>query len=362
MYVLVKNKLTNEYRALKKSDIRDFLSLDNFFKKDPNVKEEDYTFNFEVIEDLGKIKEILNTEFVSRGRSEEYDTNIPSVTQIAYKLKCIDLSEEKFLLRWQNNTKLTEEDEQKSRDICSRGTFEHFILQCYICDQENRRKDKPIIEQLKILKQTKKPSKKIEKQIEDKIIADIKRYIQIAYKDNEIISKIPNLEELKSELEDITLKVLPKFIMKELIFMDLVYSEIFLSVPNFIQGSIDLVCYKDNKFSIVDYKTANSVDKKTGKPKYKTNAQAKHYAYQLAIYNELLNKSGMTHLSENELPDFYIYQIHLIDKDYKKFEISKDTVKHAIKEMKDILNWYWSIRNGTEYIPPQEEELKYLTL
>ena len=53
-----------------------------------------------------------------------------------------------------------------------------------MCDREERNKDKTLIDKLKLLNKSKKPSKKIYKQIHDKIVNDIRKYIQMSYKDD----------------------------------------------------------------------------------------------------------------------------------------------------------------------------------
>lgn len=339
MFVLVKSTITNEYHTIYRRDIQSFLRLKDFFGNDE--------FNFEVIDDVNKIKQILDTEFVSKGRGGEYNEDLPSVTKIAYTLFPLHINSDKFLIRWWNNTPLKEQEGDKEH-ILQKGTWCHKILELWITDKESRQKDKPLIEQLRILNKTKKPSKKVLKQIDDKILSDIRRYIQLAYKDEEIIAKIPNIEEYKEELEFLAIKCLPEFIKKELIFADLVYSEIFLCIDNCIQGSVDLCCYDKNAFSIWDFKTTSSVDKKTGKPKFKSNSidQLAPYARQLYIYNELLKRSEMTHLYDGSIPNFYIIQLHLISGQYKKFTIPQGLVESQGKTVEKVLKWYWDVRNG----------------
>ena len=64
--------------------------------------------------------------------------------------------------------------------------------------------------------------------------------------------------------------------------------------------------YKGGIFSIVDYKTTSSVDKKTGKPKFKQNSSEclAIYARQLYLYNKLLKHNKMTHLFNDENPKY----------------------------------------------------------
>lgn len=359
MFVLVKNIITGDYHTIYKRDIQDFLRLKSFFKTD--------NFNFEIIDDVDKIKEILDTEFTSKGRGGEYNEDLPSVTRIAYTLFPLHIGSEKFLIRWWNDTPLKEQEGDKEH-ILQKGTWCHKILELWVTDKEARNKDKPLIEQIKILNKTKKPSKKILKQIDNKILSDIRRYIQLAYKDEEILHKIPNIEEYKEELEFLATKCLPEFIKNELIFTDLVYSEIFLCIDDCIQGSVDLCCYDNNKFSIFDFKTTSSVDKKTGKPKFKSNStdQLAPYARQLYVYNKLLKHSGMTHLYDGSMPNYNIIQLHLISGKYKKFNIPQGLVEAQGKTVEKVLQWYWDVRKGiitNDTIEEDElEELEYLTL
>ena len=223
-YCLVKNKITNEYKTLKNKDISEFLRLEKFFKTDPNLPQgKNIEFNFEIIEDFDKIKDILDNVFTSKNRGEDYNENLPSVSQIAYSLYPINIQSDKFLLRWQNNHEYTPEDKLETQNILSRGTFIHFILEQFICDKNGREQYKPLVDVLKM-----NPTKKVIKEINNKIISDIRKYIQIAYKDNEIIRKIENLDELKSELEELAIKCLPDFIREEIVLTDPVYSEIFI--------------------------------------------------------------------------------------------------------------------------------------
>ena len=358
MFILVRNKLTGEYNTIYKRDRQSFLNLKSFFDSED--------FNFEIIENNNEIKDILEQYFTSKGRGAEYNEDLPSVTKIAYMLYPIDIQSDKFLLKWKNNTPALEQNKGKD-DTLSRGTFCHYILEQFICDKQAREKDKPLITKLKVLQNSKKPSKRLIESIDTKLLADIERYIQMAYKDEEILSKIKNIDELKPELESLARNCLLDFIKEELIFTDLVYSEIFLKIDDYIQGSIDLTAYKDGKFSIIDYKTTSVVDKKTGKPKFKTNSQLAPYARQLYIYNKLLEKSGMTHIMEDgQEPNYYIVQLHLVNGKYKKFEIPKSLVKQQGKIVEKVIKWYWDIRNGIEpeceHNTGEQEDLEFLTL
>ena len=60
MFVLVKSTITGDYHTIYRRDIQDFLRLKHFFNTED--------FNFEVIEDVDVIKNILDTEFTSKGR------------------------------------------------------------------------------------------------------------------------------------------------------------------------------------------------------------------------------------------------------------------------------------------------------
>lgn len=362
MLILVRQKINNEYYTIYREDKQKFLNLEYFFNYGVEDDSEKVQFNFELIEDVNDIKKILEDNFTSKGRGDEYNPDLPSVTRIAYGLYPLDINRDKFLIKYINNKVITPEDEKNSNLILQRGTFLHKILELWVSDTECRKKDKPLIEKINILKNTKKPSKQLVTQIEDKIHSYIDKYIKIAYKDKEILYKIPNLDEIKDYLSNLAHNALTHFIYEELINSDLVYSEIFLSIPDYIQGSIDLVAYKDNKFSVIDFKTTQSIDKKTGKPKFKNNSQLEPYSRQLAIYNELLKRANMSHIVNDDLPEFYIYQIHLISNKYKRFEIPKNMIKNSTKEVENILNWYWSIRKGIEYKPNIEENLEYLTL
>lgn len=353
MFAIIKNKITNEYNTIYQRDIENFKSLYNFFKVDPKLEEEVVPdFNFEIIDDLAEIKKILETDFISKGRGAQYNENLPSVTKIAYGLFPIDVDNEKFLLRWKNNHHLYKKSTEIDTDfVFQKGTFIHFILEQFVCDKSAREQDKPLIEQLKILQNAKKPVKNIIQKIDDKIIKDINKYINLAYEDEEILIKIPNIDEIKQDLEFLARNCLLSFIKEELLFTDLVYSEIFICLDDYIQGSIDFVAYKDNKFSIIDYKTTSSINKINGKPKFKSKSELAPYARQLYLYNELLKKSKMTHIY-GEDPNYYIIQIHLLNGKYKKFSIPKELVKEQGVIIEKVIKWYWNTRKD---IPTQDD-------
>ena len=82
MLILVKHKITGEYFTIYRKDKNRFLSLEKFFNA-KNETNEPIPFNFELIENQERIKQILEDEFTSKGRSEEYNPDLPSVTKIA---------------------------------------------------------------------------------------------------------------------------------------------------------------------------------------------------------------------------------------------------------------------------------------
>lgn len=354
MFVLIHNKMTNEYGTLYQNDIEDFYSIKKICETD---------FKYEVISDRDKIKAILEDKFSSKGRGEEYNEDLPSSTKIAYSLFPVNICKDKFLIKWKNDTPVIEQNSNKE-DTLNKGTIIHSVLEQYICDKEARKKDKPIIEKLKILKNTKKPSKIIQEEIDNKIKEDIKKYLDKTFTDAEIKRKIPNIDDYRESFTDVAVKCLLSFIKEELIFTDLVYSEIFVSIEDFIQGSIDLTCYYNNEFSIWDYKTTSSLDKKTGKPKFKNKSQLAPYARQLYIYYKLLKNSKMAHLQLEEPfhPQFNIIQLHLISGEYKKFDIPFDLIKKEGKIVDEVLEWYWAIRKDLDLPEHEEENFELLTL
>lgn len=352
MLVLVQNTKTNDYFTIYRRDIEDFLGLKNFFKTEE--------FNFKIISDRNEIKEILEKSFTSGNRGGEYNPDNVSATQIAYKLFPLNIGTDKFLLRWMNDTPIQEQDSKNDKPL-KMGTYLHKILELYLTNKEDRKKDKPLINMVKTLKLIKKPSKLINKVIDDKILSDIRKYIQIANIDKEILNKIDNFNELKEELEYLAINCLKNFIKEELMFTDMVYSELFLSVDNYLQGSIDYIGYSNGNFSIIDFKTTSAESKKTGKPKFKSSSELAPFARQLAIYNSLIKKSNMTHCFGENKPEFYIYQIHLVSQKYKKFKIPLELVEVSEKAINKIIKWYWSIRNNEE-LNYQEEFPEYITL
>ena len=111
-------------------------------------------------------------------------------------------------------------------------------------------------------------------------------------------------------------------------------------------------------------------DKKTGKPKFKSNStdQLAGYARQLYVYNKLLKHSGMTHLYDGSTPNYNIIQLHLISGQYKKFNIPQGLVEAQGKTVEKVLQWYWDVRNGVitnETVKntfEEDEYLEFLTL
>lgn len=338
---LVRNIRTDEYRTLRKKDLNAFYDLQDFFGK--YDKDDNPVFNFEVIQDEGKIKEIVKEHFNSRGRGEEYNANMPSVSQIASKLYPLDLKTEKYLLRWQNNEPIEVISTAFNNESLSRGTYIHKILELFVSDKCARDGDTSMLKDLEFISKNKN-NKRLQKRIDSSITNIITHYCTLASVDDEILHKIPDFEIKRVEYEELAHKVLPEFIKNQLIHVDAIYSEVFIKIEGFVQGSIDLVGYKDGVFSILDYKTTSTLDRKTGKRKFKSLNNMQGYVRQLALYYELLRRGG--YLQSGEFPKFFIYMIHLVGGDYKVFDIPQDMVKQAIKQNKETLDWYWRVVNS----------------
>ena len=335
---LVRNIRTDEYRTLRKKDLNAFYDLQDFFGK--YDKDDNPVFNFEVIQDEGKIKEIVKEHFNSKGRGEEYNANMPSVSQIASKLYPLDLKTEKYLLRWQNNEPLEVISTAFNNESLSRGTYIHKILELFVSDKCARDSDTSMLKDLEFISKN-KSNKVLQKRIDNTMNNIISHYCTLASIDDEILHKIPDFETKRVEYEELAHKVLPDFIKDQLIHVDAIYSEVFIKIDNFVQGSIDLVGYRDGIFSILDFKTSSSIDKKTGKRKFKSLNNMQGYIRQLALYYELLRKGG--YLQSSEFPRFFIYMVHLVGGDYKVFDIPQDMVKQAIKQNQETLDWYWRV-------------------
>lgn len=338
---LVKNLRTNEYKTIRESDKEKFYDLVYFF--DNYDDNDNPIFNFEVITDEALIKEIVKKEFNSRGRGEEYNANMPSVSQIASKLYPLDLSKDKYLLRWQNNESIEVVKSNLNNESLSKGTYIHKILELFVTDRCARNNDLSMLKQIEFINKNKN-NKKLQTQVDTAIKHIILNYCDVASKDEEILHKIPDFEQKRESYQELALSVLPEFLKNELIHLDCIYSEVFICIDKFVQGSIDLVCYRNGEFTVCDFKTTSSIDKKTGKRKFKTISTITDYIRQVALYYELLKKGG--YLQSGKFPKFIIYQIHLIGKDYKTFEIPEDIVKNAIKQNHETLRWYWSIVNS----------------
>lgn len=337
---LIKDLRTQEYNTLREKDENKFYDLVDFFDKTDEKGEP--IFNFEVITDKAEIKKIVKQVFNSKGRGEEYIGNMPSVSQIASKLYPIDIATDKYLLRWKNNEPLEVVSKNLNNESLSKGTYIHKILELFVTDRCSRNKDKSLLVQLDLLSKHKDEDK--EGKILAKISEIITHYCEIASIDEEILHKIPDFESKRVEYEDLAHKVLPTFITKELIHTDCIYSEVFIKIKDFCQGSIDLICYKNGEFTICDFKTTSSIDKNTGKRKFKSLSNISGYIRQVALYYELLKHGG--YLQSGSFPKFIIYQIHLIGKDYKVFEIPEEMIRNAIKQNKEVIEWYWATVNS----------------
>lgn len=337
---LVRDIRTNEYRTLHKQDVQKFYDLADFFEATDSKGEP--VFNFEIITDSNQIKEIVKTYFTSKGRGEEYNENMPSVSQVSSKLYPIDIATDKYLMRWLNDSPIELISKNSNNESLSKGTYIHKILELFVTDRCSRDNDTSLLVQLDLLSKNK--NKKDEEKINNTIKDIINHYCEIASIDDEILHKIPDFISKKEEYELLAQEVLPSFIKNELIHTDCLYSEVFIKIDKFVQGSIDLIAYKDGCFTICDFKTTSSIDKNTGKRKFKSLSNISSYIRQVALYYEILKRGG--YLQIGEFPKFIIYMIHLVGKDYKVFNIPEDMIKTAIKQNENTLKWYWSIIDG----------------
>jgi len=104
-----------------------------------------------------------------------------------------------------------------------------------------------------------------------------------------------------------------------------------------LAGTIDLAVFKDNKVTLIDYKTNKKISKDCyGKKGYKVlkdmdASNINKYSLQLTMYAYMLERKGW------EIDKLIL--VHLMEDKYKEYEIPYETYKIAIKEM---------IKNGKE--------------
>lgn len=374
---LVENTRMSKYITINKSDANRFIGLVNFFECGIE------NFNFKIIKDEKKTKEILDTLFSSKNRGGKYDTSMLSVTNVVSNLFPSNLFKEQYLLRWQNNVHEGELalTNAQSKISLKNGTYIHKILELWVTDTESRANEHRHREYAKRLQKfyarQNDKGRKINKGkphylndfLNKYVSTEIEKYIYQAKTDEEII-KLGCDEKTLANCEHLARTCLIEFIKNELLAVDCIFSEIFLKTKGYIQGSIDLVGMQDNKLIIIDFKTTSSVykedDEKLGykvpTKKGKWGSLSDSYVRQLCVYYHLLKEHDLIPLHMLKDVSFKICQIHLVRNEYRVFDLEQASVLSWQKQINRVLKWYWETRQlpyNERIICDENEENKF---
>lgn len=310
MIHLLQNKTFDKYRTIWSSD----------YKKFAEVSSNPYIFNqygffetrWNIVHNPSEVKAILDNKFISKGREEEYEVNIPSVTQITGTLSPVNLNSELYKLFWLNNEKeeIILAKEQENLISLEMGSYIHKIIENWIiCDIKN-------------------------KKLED--------IIEFTRTDISIQRKIVNWEEKQIKYESIARNMLPDFIDSYLSKFDIIGSEIFLNC-GLIQGSIDLIAVRKGEYYIIDFKTTRKTYK-NGSRKFSTPNDMIDYHKQMCLYDKMLKQHKV--IPKNYETKFKIFQFHLLAEEFKEFNVEYSEINKWNEVNKKVLGWYWDVRNG----------------
>lgn len=312
MYFLVRDD-TKTYLTIHKEDEQNFKDLvnSNYFHKENK---------FRLVKDRDEIRQILEDNFSSKNRGEEYTTGLPSATLISSALFPYNLDSHVYgnkiaLLRWHNDTDFEDLQNQKVKNKLSTdsGTLCHKVLELSLQDKKTRTFDKQ---------------------------KNIKKYIEKACEDKEIVKTIENFDTRKDYFESMSMNTLNKFFKNEIKKLDPIFDELFLK-NEYIQGSIDLVAYRNGELSCIDFKTSkHSMSQK--------QAAEKGYLRQLYIYSRMLLRAKVISPKEYENLKFVIYFWNWNSGNSAVYEYDKKEIDRNKGYVDFILSWYWSIKNGKD--------------
>jgi len=324
MYLLHRLDI-NEHKAIHKEDseiFHDIIKNNMFDKEDANGNIIRYENKLELITDRAEIKKVLDEKFSSRHRTEEYEAGLPSATVISSGLFPMNIDPRrngsKFpLLKWFNNTSLEDMNAQKIKNKLSldSGTLIHAVLENAMNDVDTRI-------------YTKKRS--------------LDKYISMACESPEIIKMIDNFEDRKFYFVEMVQATLKRFFENEIEYITPVASELFINLPNKIQGSVDLLCYYKKKLTLLDYKTSKG-------SKSRTQLIDSGYVRQLYIYSRMLYLGG--YITKKELEQdfqgviaFYNWNSH------NSFihEFTKEEIDKCKAYTNFIYNFYWKTMTEQE--------------
>lgn len=245
--------------------------------------------NFKVIYNKEETKTILKEKFNSSSRGGDYNPDLPSVTQIVGDLYPIDFAKEYGLLKWFNNKTVVSHKEAKSnsKTACEKGTELHRVLEDCLIETGGI------------------PAEGFGKYTQDKEILE-------------------TLETFKNDQAGKIVKV---------------HTELFIQT-GYCQGTVDLLCEYEGRFTLADWKTTSKKNKSTGKGVFYSKSGLGQYLRQLSLYTIMLEDSGILSSKDILNMDYKIFQFHFLRKDYKLFEIEPEEVRSLESSILKVLGWY----------------------
>ena len=305
----------DEYKTVHKEDAELFHEIINnnlFDKEDENGNITRYPNRLELITDKTEIKKVLDEKFSSRNRTEEYEAGLPSATVIASSLFPLNIDYKdrgsKFnILRWWNNISLADMNAQKITNKISTdsGNFIHRTIElCMLSGDRIYDKKRNLL-----------------------------KYIDIASKDDSIISSISNFENREKYFIDMAKNVLSKFFQNEIEHIHPIFPELFINLPNKIQGAIDLLAIYKGKLCIMDWKTSK-------KSMSRSQVEDKRYLAQLYIYSRMLLLSGIITKKEYDNLEFHIGFFNWSSGNSALYTFTKEEVDKSKAYVNFVYNFY----------------------
>lgn len=322
MYLICRKDI-GEYKSIHKEDARIFHEIiDNnlFDKEDKDGNITRFENKLELITDKNEIKKVLDEKFSSRNRTEEYESGLPSATVIASGLFPMNIDPNsptsKFnILRWWNNTSLEDMNAQKITNKLSTdsGNFIHKIIEiCALSD------DRPYIKN-----------------------KGLKEYIRLTCESSEIKNTINNFEDRKFYFVEMAEKTLSKFFKEEINKIDFIHSELFIKLPNKIQGSIDAVAYYNGQLSIMDWKSSK-------KSMSRNQVEGKRYLAQLYIYSRMLFLYGIITKKEYNNLNFHIGFFNWTSNNSALYTFSKEDIDKSKAYVDFVYRFYHKIMSDED--------------
>jgi len=307
MYLLYREDI-GVYKTIHKED------KDNFYKI-ANSSIFQTENKFKLITQKENIKKVLEDNFSSKSRTEEYQSGLPSATVISsalfpYNLDIDSRSNQVSLLKWFNDKSKEEYEAQQLENKLSTdsGTFLHKILELAFTDN------------VRIFKRVNKLNDYIEEAIECK----------------DIIKMINDFDNRKDYFRDMAKSSLDRYFKEEVKYIDPIFNEIFLNV-GYIQGAIDLVYYKNGSMHIGDFKSSK-------KSKSRDQLISNGYLRQLYIYSVMLLDAGIITKKEYDSLNFEIFFYQWNSGRSKTEYFTKQEVDDNKLYVEYILKWYQEMK------------------